>query len=296
VSPSDRFSYESSFDKYSDYGDYVECMLLFFSPKTVVSDKLISSSSTVNQIENLIQLTRLSRSEIITLWNIVDITGTQRFNKEQFIWFLHIVNVRRKASKMPTGLPLRLKEKILDAEGKSAPVPSMYVRPKADTAGQKSIKELEQELVKLQEEIDASRKADKSTTSSSGSTMSAPRETTLSTQDLDRVNIELSEWLTYQTKQNTALKSEIGVLEEKWSVLNSGLHTLSSLQAKVAAESARVGNQATLATGSNRDIDLSAEDVKNLREDLKALEDLKTRMNKEYDDVRVKIAKARTAS
>jgi hypothetical protein len=67
----------------------------------------------VNQVDALFNLSRLTEHEFLHIWNIIDIRIQKQLNKEQFIYFLHILNSRRRGRAIPTGVPLHIKERFL---------------------------------------------------------------------------------------------------------------------------------------------------------------------------------------
>ncbi|KAI8918417.1 hypothetical protein DFJ77DRAFT_508654 [Powellomyces hirtus] len=132
ISPAERFAAETQFNKYSEDEEEVA----------------------LNHLEQLFQLSRLSQHEFSQIWQIVDIRMRQRINLEQFVYFSHILNTRRKGKPIPSGIPLDVKETFL----KQPISTSSSVR--ASTTGRdvgashgKSIKELEDELEKLSTDV-----------------------------------------------------------------------------------------------------------------------------------------------
>ncbi|KAJ3260089.1 endocytosis defective- protein [Boothiomyces macroporosus] len=128
LSPADRFSYETQFNKYSKQ-DIV----------------------TLQDLDPLFQTSRISTQEFIQIWQLVDIRFEQRIQKIQFVYFMHILTSRRRGKQIPTGLPLSVKEEFL-----KEPVISdnVYTRPSTNVrdvgqSSNKSIQELQNELEQL---------------------------------------------------------------------------------------------------------------------------------------------------
>ncbi|KAI8585936.1 hypothetical protein BDZ88DRAFT_321956 [Geranomyces variabilis] len=138
ISPAERFAAETQFAKYSQDEDEVA----------------------LSQLQPLFQLSRLSEHEFSQIWQIIDIRIRQRINLEQFVYFAHVLNTRRKGKPIPSGVPLDVKEAFLKEPEVS--VTASHIRP--STTGRdvgastsRSIRELEEELARAETEIRAAR-------------------------------------------------------------------------------------------------------------------------------------------
>ncbi|KAI8929526.1 hypothetical protein BC831DRAFT_443963 [Entophlyctis helioformis] len=135
ISPADRFSYENQFSKFSRDEDDV----------------------TLQQLDPLFQQSRLQTDEFLQIWQLVDIKYEQRINKSQFIYFMHILNSRRRGRPLPIGLPLSIKEEFLRESRSTSQV---YVRPSVNVrdvgaSAHKDVKDLEAELAQLELDVSA---------------------------------------------------------------------------------------------------------------------------------------------
>ncbi|KAI8826821.1 uncharacterized protein EV422DRAFT_511544 [Fimicolochytrium jonesii] len=108
ISPAERFSAETQFAKYSQDEDEVA----------------------LSQLGPLFQLSRLSEHEFSQIWQLVDIRMAQRINLEQFVYFSHILNTRRKGKPLPHGIPLDVKGAFLK---EPVAVPAASIRPSVST-------------------------------------------------------------------------------------------------------------------------------------------------------------------
>ncbi|KAJ3124462.1 hypothetical protein HK098_001136 [Nowakowskiella sp. JEL0407] len=102
---------------------------------------------TVPQLEPLFTISHLAYDEFVLIWNLCDIKGTGRLNKEQFIIFSHILAARRRGKQIPTGLPLSIKESFLKEDVKKS---NVYVRPSTTTKP----KDMQSEISSLQTDLD----------------------------------------------------------------------------------------------------------------------------------------------
>ncbi|TPX35795.1 hypothetical protein SmJEL517_g01890 [Synchytrium microbalum] len=91
ISPADRFLYEGEFTKYA-------------------VDNLVPMSS----METVFTASRLSQQDFVQA-NFIDIQNTSSLNKEQYVAFSHVLNMRRKGKTYPL-LPQSLREKFLADE------------------------------------------------------------------------------------------------------------------------------------------------------------------------------------
>lgn len=101
ISPSSKFTYEQQFSRY-------------------ISDNDINHV-TIQDLEPLFNQSHLPSDQFLQMWAIVDIWLTNKLNKEQFIYFSHVLSERRKGKVLPVGLPLHIKESFLRAEDKINP-------------------------------------------------------------------------------------------------------------------------------------------------------------------------------
>ncbi|KAJ3014513.1 endocytosis defective- protein [Thoreauomyces humboldtii] len=157
ISPAERFAAETQFAKYSQDEDevarkyIVHARPLYFLCAHLYPTLLIP----VTQLEQLFQLSRLSQPEFSQIWQIVDIRMTQRINLEQFVYFSHVLNQRRKGKEIPVGIPLTVKESFLKESTLSSSTsarPSAAVRD-VGASHAKTTRELEDELDRISTEV-----------------------------------------------------------------------------------------------------------------------------------------------
>ncbi|KAJ3149104.1 endocytosis defective- protein [Geranomyces michiganensis] len=138
ISPAERFAAETQFAKYSE------------------DEKEVALS----QLQPLFQLSRLSEHEFSQIWQIIDIRIRQRINLEQFVYFAHVLNTRRKGKPIPSGVPLDVKEAFLKEPEVTAP--ASHIRPSTTgrdvgSSTSRTARELEEELARAEAEIRAAR-------------------------------------------------------------------------------------------------------------------------------------------
>ncbi|KAJ1553299.1 hypothetical protein HK096_008408, partial [Nowakowskiella sp. JEL0078] len=148
----------------------------------------------VAQLEPLFNISHLQPDEFLQIWNVCEIKGTGRLNKEQFIIFSHILNARRRGKQIPVGLPLSVKEQFLREDTRKS---NIYVRLNTSSRPDDSSKEistLETELITISENI--------RTIKSEGLKLEEK------IRDLKDVRDELGDVQDYYKKKNDALEDE----------------------------------------------------------------------------------------
>ncbi|KND02788.1 uncharacterized protein SPPG_01869 [Spizellomyces punctatus DAOM BR117] len=220
ISPADRFAAETQFAKYS--GDEDEVAL--------------------NQLEPLFQLSRLSVEEFSQIWlrfyrQLIDIRMAQKINKEQFVYFAHVLNTRRKGKPLPIGIPLDMKEAFLK-EPKESSRP--YVRNTTDNIRDlgvnrnKSAKELEEELEQVEADIRSAR---------GESSLAAER-----LEELKQAKDESVHLADYKRRQLAGLREEVSQLRSSLQAPGSassggGGQRMEELLSKLAAEKQLLENR-----------------------------------------------------
>ncbi|KAJ1567262.1 hypothetical protein HK096_010442, partial [Nowakowskiella sp. JEL0078] len=104
-----------------------------------VDDCRVKISSKVTQLEPLFNISHIQPDEFLQIWNVCEIKGTGRLNKEQFIIFSHILNARRRGKQPPVGLPLSIKEQFLREDTRKS---NVYVRPGSSSRPDDQSKEI----------------------------------------------------------------------------------------------------------------------------------------------------------
>ncbi|KAI8848993.1 hypothetical protein BC829DRAFT_393104 [Chytridium lagenaria] len=91
ISPSDRFAHETEFTRVCKGEDQI----------------------VVSQLEPLFQVSRISQEDFLQIWWESYFAGSPSINQEQFVFFKHILDSRRKGRPLPVGVPLHIKESFL---------------------------------------------------------------------------------------------------------------------------------------------------------------------------------------
>ena len=103
-------------------------------------------------MQQTIENSRLRDDEILYIWNLINIYNSSSINKIQFVYFMHIVNCKRRGRALPDGLPLKIKEEFLSTEKteKAFARPVDHSRSLGESL---TLEELEKELQRLNSEI-----------------------------------------------------------------------------------------------------------------------------------------------
>ncbi|KAI9325825.1 hypothetical protein DFJ73DRAFT_193211 [Zopfochytrium polystomum] len=91
VTPSDRFTFESQFAR------------------------LGKDDLALADLEPLYQQSRLSQEEFVQIWALVSLSAPT-INEEQYIYFRHVLESRRRGRTLPVGVPLDVKERFLKSK------------------------------------------------------------------------------------------------------------------------------------------------------------------------------------
>ena len=91
--PADKFKYESDFHSFT-------------------SDTFI----TLSQLDTIFHQSRLSQTEFLQIWQLIDIKLENSLDITQFVYFMHCVNQRRRGFEVPSGLPLNIKEDFITSK------------------------------------------------------------------------------------------------------------------------------------------------------------------------------------
>ncbi|KAJ1916646.1 endocytosis defective- protein [Mycoemilia scoparia] len=75
------------------------------------------TSSTVKMLplDEYLHSFGLPWNEIVHVWNMIDVRKYQELNKEQFVYFLHVINSCIKGARVPDNLPPAIRDKIYKA-------------------------------------------------------------------------------------------------------------------------------------------------------------------------------------
>ncbi|KAJ3045504.1 hypothetical protein HDV00_009158 [Rhizophlyctis rosea] len=137
---------------------------------------------------------------------VVNIRFAEAINKEQFVYFMHILNTRRKGKSLPIGIPLNIKEEFL-----KEPTKTTASRPfTRSTSGNirdlgasatKDAKELQQELEALAVELRTAQKEKELAEERAG--------------ELQTAMEEIQGLADYKRRQLAALRDEVAQLRDK---------------------------------------------------------------------------------
>ncbi|KAJ3078287.1 endocytosis defective- protein [Rhizoclosmatium sp. JEL0117] len=131
ISPTDRFTYEEKFPNFCNDEDEVQ----------------------MSSLEPLYQTSHLSQSEFAQIWTLVSL-GNTSINKEQFIYFQHVLTSRRKGKPLPIGVPMHIKEGFLKSKAESK-LYTRYVPGTRDIAASawKDAAQLQEEIIVVEKDI-----------------------------------------------------------------------------------------------------------------------------------------------
>ncbi|KAI8618900.1 hypothetical protein BC830DRAFT_1106535 [Chytriomyces sp. MP71] len=204
ITPSDRFTYESKFSKFSNEDNEV----------------------TLSQLEPLYQTSHLSQSEFAQIWTLVSLSSSS-INQEQFIYFQHVLTSRRKGKPLPIGVPLHVKEAMLNAKGEKKMF-TRYVPGTRDIAAsawkdaaqlQEEAEVVEQDIIKFEEDR-------------------ADAESKLA--ELTQTSDEMNGLASYKKNHLSSVRDDVTILRDSLKLLNSD-----------AAKRGAVANVAVSDTGNN---------------------------------------------
>ncbi|KAJ3277904.1 hypothetical protein HK104_002850 [Borealophlyctis nickersoniae] len=150
--------------------------------------------------------------EFLQIWQVVNIRFADAINKEQFIYFMHILNTRRKGKPLPIGIPLNIKEEFLKETSQAPSRPftrstSGNIRD-LGASSTKDAKELQLELDQLATDIRTAQK-EKELADSHLSELQVTRE-------------ELGGLADYKRSQLQAVRDEVAALRDALAKLGSG--------------------------------------------------------------------------
>ncbi|KAJ3104216.1 hypothetical protein HDU97_009471 [Phlyctochytrium planicorne] len=165
-------------------------------------------NETVSQLEQLFQLSRISQEDFLQIWNLISL-GNPTVNQEQFIYFKHILDSRRKGRSLPVGVPLHIKEAFLKERVETR----VYTRTVLGTRdpGASSGKELgtlQIEFDAVEEKLRASSKKQ--------------QELDEKLKDLVQVRDELQGLVQFKRMHLSALKDDVQTLKDKESSVIGG--------------------------------------------------------------------------
>jgi hypothetical protein len=94
--PSDKFNYENQFLKLQS-----------------------NDTITLKTLDPLFHSCQLSTSDFLQIWQLVDIAFDHHLTCIQFVYFMHVLNARKRGCEIPFSLPLHIKELFLKEPAKS---------------------------------------------------------------------------------------------------------------------------------------------------------------------------------
>ncbi|KAJ3205267.1 endocytosis defective- protein [Dinochytrium kinnereticum] len=178
ISPSERFAKENEFSKLCKKGE----------------DAII-----VSQLEPLFQVSRISQEDFLQIWNLISL-GSPSINEEQFVYFKHVLDSRRKGRPLPIGVPLNIKEAFLKEKVENR----VYTRTVLGTRDPGASSGKDASL--LQVELDAVEEKLKAAKSEQGNLDDQIK-------DLQQVRDELQGLVQFKRAHLSALKDDVQMLK-----------------------------------------------------------------------------------
>ncbi|KAJ3191209.1 hypothetical protein HK101_007981 [Irineochytrium annulatum] len=179
ISPSDRFARESEFAKLCKNGeDSLACKFLSFE------------------------------EDFVQIWALVSLSAPT-INQEQFVYFKHILDSRRKGKPLPIGVPLNIKEAFLKERAESKVFTRTILGTRDPGASStKDIATIQVELRTVEEEL-----------------KTAEEERLRADDKIAELSVAKDEFeglANYKKRHLAAIKDDIGMLKEGQKQLQSG--------------------------------------------------------------------------